>query len=48
MAAALKKAGKPVDLLVQDHADHWFSLGATRLQTLQATVAFLEKNNPPN
>jgi dipeptidyl aminopeptidase/acylaminoacyl peptidase len=48
MADALKRAGKPVELVVQNHADHWLSLGDTRFQTLQATVAFLEKHNPPN
>ncbi|MDB5474764.1 MAG: prolyl oligopeptidase family protein [Phenylobacterium sp.] len=47
MADALKRAGKSVELVVQPHADHWLSLGDTRFQTLQATVAFLEKNNPP-
>jgi dipeptidyl aminopeptidase/acylaminoacyl peptidase len=47
MADALRRAGKPVDLVVQDHADHWLSLGATRLAMLQATMAFVEKNNPP-
>jgi dipeptidyl aminopeptidase/acylaminoacyl peptidase len=47
MADALKKAGKPVELVVQDHADHWLSLGGTRLQMLQATMAFVEKHNPP-
>jgi dipeptidyl aminopeptidase/acylaminoacyl peptidase len=48
MAEALKKAGKPHELLVQPGEDHWLSRGDTRLQTLEATVAFLEKHNPPN
>jgi len=48
MAEALKKAGKPYELIVQPGADHWLSRGDTRLQTLEATVAFLEKHNPPN
>jgi dipeptidyl aminopeptidase/acylaminoacyl peptidase len=48
MADALQKAGKPVELVVQDGADHWLSRGDTRLQTLEATMAFLEKHNPPN
>jgi acetyl esterase/lipase len=48
MAAALRRAGKPVDLVVQDNADHWLSLGDTRLAMLKATMAFVEKNNPPN
>lgn len=48
MADTLKRAGKPVGLIVQDNADHWLSLAATRLQMLQATMAFVEKNNPPH
>jgi len=48
MADALRRAGKPVELIVQDGADHWLSLGATRLQMLEATMAFVEKNNPPS
>jgi dipeptidyl aminopeptidase/acylaminoacyl peptidase len=48
MAEALRAAGRPVELVELDGEDHWLSGGATRLQMLQATVAFLEKNNPPN
>lgn len=48
MADALKRAGKPVELVVQNHADHWLSLGATRLQMLQATMAFVEEHDPPS
>ncbi|MBL8769933.1 MAG: S9 family peptidase [Phenylobacterium sp.] len=48
MAAALQKAGKPVELVVQKGADHWLSRGETRLQMLTATMAFVEKHNPPN
>lgn len=48
MADALRKAGKPVELIVQKGEDHWLSRGETRLQTLQAVVAFLEKHNPPS
>jgi dipeptidyl aminopeptidase/acylaminoacyl peptidase len=48
MADALKHAGKPVDLVELKSDDHWLSRGPTRLQTLQATMAFLEKNNPLN
>jgi hypothetical protein len=33
---------------VQKGADHWLSRGDTRLQTLQATIAFVEKHNPPD
>ena len=48
MADALKRAGKPVEMVVLRREDHWLSHGETRLQMLQAVVAFLEKNNPPN
>jgi dipeptidyl aminopeptidase/acylaminoacyl peptidase len=48
MAEALRRAGKPVEFLELKGEDHWLSTGETRLQMLQATVAFLEKNNPPN
>jgi dipeptidyl aminopeptidase/acylaminoacyl peptidase len=47
MAETLKRAGKPVELVVQPGADHWLSRGDTRLQTLTSTMAFLERNNPP-
>jgi len=47
MSAALTKAGKPHELIVQKGADHWLSRGDTRLQTLEATMAFVEKHNPP-
>lgn len=48
MAEALKKAGKPVELVTLPSEDHWLSRGATRLQMLTSVVGFLEKNNPPN
>jgi len=47
MADALRRAGKPVELVVHAGADHWLSRGETRLQTLTSVVAFLEKHNPP-
>ncbi|HWF75933.1 MAG TPA: S9 family peptidase [Caulobacteraceae bacterium] len=47
MYDALKRAGKDASLVILDHEDHWLSRGETRLQMLQATVDFLEKNNPP-
>ena len=47
MADALTKAGKPFEFVTLKAEDHWLSRGATRLQMLQAVVAFLEKNNPP-
>jgi dipeptidyl aminopeptidase/acylaminoacyl peptidase len=46
MADALAKAGKPYQLVVLKHEDHWLSSGDTRLQMLQATMDFLQKNNP--
>jgi dipeptidyl aminopeptidase/acylaminoacyl peptidase len=48
MATALRKAGKPVELVVQKGEDHWLSRGETRLQTLESTMAFVEKHNPPD
>ncbi|HEX4150823.1 MAG TPA: S9 family peptidase [Steroidobacteraceae bacterium] len=48
MARALKRAGKPVEFVTLAHEDHWLSRSATRLQMLQATVAFLKANNPPD
>ncbi|HXC54638.1 MAG TPA: S9 family peptidase [Rhizomicrobium sp.] len=48
MAAALTAAGKPVTFLKLDREDHWLSNAETRQQMLQATVAFLEANNPAN
>ncbi|MBL8553252.1 MAG: S9 family peptidase [Phenylobacterium sp.] len=48
MAAALRKAGKPVELLVQQEGAKGLTRAAARLQTLTATMAFVEKHNPPN
>jgi dipeptidyl aminopeptidase/acylaminoacyl peptidase len=48
MADALKAAGKPVEFVTLDSTDHWLTNGDTRLAMLQATMAFVEKNNPPN
>jgi dipeptidyl aminopeptidase/acylaminoacyl peptidase len=47
MEQALKGAGKPVEFVTLPGEDHWLSHDATRQQMLQATVTFLEKNNPP-
>jgi dipeptidyl aminopeptidase/acylaminoacyl peptidase len=47
MSTALKAAGKPVEFQVFNGTDHWLTRGDTRLAMLKATVAFLEKNNPP-
>jgi len=48
MANALKHAGKSVEFVTLRHEDHWLSRSATRLQMLDATVAFLRTNNPPD
>jgi dipeptidyl aminopeptidase/acylaminoacyl peptidase len=48
MEGALKRAGKPVELVTLKSEDHWLSRGETRLQMLTAAVDFLEKNNPPD
>lgn len=48
MADALRKVGKSVEFVTMKGEDHWLSKGATRLEMLTATVAFLEKHNPPN
>ncbi len=46
MYDALKKANKDVELVVLPHENHHLLTGATRLLMLQATMAFLAKNNP--
>ena len=48
MADALRHAGKPVETLQLDQEDHWLSKAATRTQMLEASVAFVEKYNPPD
>jgi pimeloyl-ACP methyl ester carboxylesterase len=47
MADAMRRAGKNVTLVDLKQEDHWLSRSATRLQTLEAVVAFLQANNPP-
>jgi dienelactone hydrolase len=46
MAAALRKAGKPVTLLTLDGDDHWLRDTDNRLGMLGMAVAFVEKYNP--
>ena len=46
MAAALKRAGKPVELITLTGEDHFLSKSETRLTMLKAAVAFVEKHNP--
>jgi dipeptidyl aminopeptidase/acylaminoacyl peptidase len=48
MFNALKRAGKPVQMVTLKHEDHWLSRSETRLQMLQACVDFLRQQNPPN
>ncbi|MEI9888964.1 MAG: S9 family peptidase [Rhizomicrobium sp.] len=48
MERALRRAGKTVTFVELGGEDHWLSKSETRLKMLQATVAFLEANNPPN
>ena len=47
MQQAAAKAGKSVELVTLAGEDHNLARGATRLQMLQATAAFLKANNPP-
>jgi dipeptidyl aminopeptidase/acylaminoacyl peptidase len=48
MHAGLKKANKPVEFVTLKREDHWLSRSETRLQMLEASVAFLKAHNPPN
>ena len=48
MYKALRELGKPVEFVTLSNEDHWLSRSETRLQMLQATVAFLLKQNPPD
>ena len=48
MERALKRAGRPVELVTLAGEDHWLTGGATRQQMLAKTVAFVEKHNPPD
>jgi dipeptidyl aminopeptidase/acylaminoacyl peptidase len=48
MESALKRAGKPVELVKMDNEDHWLSREETRIVMLKSAVAFVEKYNPAN
>jgi dipeptidyl aminopeptidase/acylaminoacyl peptidase len=48
MYDALNSEKKDVQLLTLKKEDHWLSGSDTRLQMLQATVAFLRAHNPPD
>ncbi len=47
MAAALRKAGKPVEYLEFEHEIHGFLLEANRIRWYEALIAFFEKNLAP-
>ncbi|HUN72138.1 MAG TPA: S9 family peptidase [Steroidobacteraceae bacterium] len=48
MYDALRSEKKDVELVTLKKEDHWLSGSDTRLQMLQATVAFLQAHDPPN
>lgn len=48
MRDALQRAKKDVEFVALQHEDHWLSHSETRLQMLQASVAFLRAHNPPD
>lgn len=48
MAAALRQAGKPVELVTLAGEDHFLSRGETRLMMLEAAVRFIQTHNPPD
>jgi dipeptidyl aminopeptidase/acylaminoacyl peptidase len=48
MARALTRAGKPFELVTLETEDHHLADGAERLKMLKASIAFLERHNPPN
>jgi len=48
MYEALRNAHKNVELVPLKAEDHWLSRGATRLQMLEASIAFLRAHNQPD
>jgi dienelactone hydrolase len=48
MFDALKKNGRDVEFVTLNQEDHWLSRGATRLQMLETSIAFLRAHNPPD
>lgn len=48
MFDALRREKRDVELVTLQHEDHWLSRSETRLQMLQASVAFLRAHNPPD
>jgi dienelactone hydrolase len=47
MNDALRRAGKPVEMVTLAHEDHWLSRSHTRRQMLEESVRFLRTHNPP-
>jgi dipeptidyl aminopeptidase/acylaminoacyl peptidase len=48
MFDAMKHARQDVEMVTLKNEDHWLSRSETRLQMLQASVAFLRAHNPPD
>jgi dipeptidyl aminopeptidase/acylaminoacyl peptidase len=48
MFDALRHEKKDVEFVTLQHEDHWLSRSETRLQMLQASVAFLRAHNSPD
>ncbi|MDO9222493.1 MAG: S9 family peptidase [Caulobacter sp.] len=48
MAKAMDAAGKPYEFVILEGEDHWLSSADTRTAMLKASLAFIEKHNPPN
>lgn len=46
MADALRRAGRPYELIELEGEDHWLSMNQTRQRMLTETVRFLETHNP--
>jgi dipeptidyl aminopeptidase/acylaminoacyl peptidase len=47
MAAALKRANKPVEVVELKGEDHWLSQIATRKAMLSTAIIFVEQHDPP-
>jgi len=48
MEAALRAAGKPVQMVTLPGEDHWLSRSSTRLAMVEASVGFVMMHNPPD
>ncbi|MDC7681998.1 S9 family peptidase [Asticcacaulis sp. BYS171W] len=46
MREALQKAGKTVEMITLAGEDHWLTTEATRIQTLEAMLTFIQTHNP--